>query len=64
MSEHQLIYGMIIVGVVLSLASLLVDVVGVGTDGFGVGQLVGLMVGVILIAVGIHRRFMRLTSVL
>ncbi len=59
MTEHQLIYGLIIVGVVLALASLLVDVVGIGTDGFGVGQIVGLIVGIVLIAVGIYRRIYR-----
>jgi hypothetical protein len=59
MSEHQVIYGLIIVGVVLALASLLVDVVGVGTEGFGVGQVIGVIVGVILIAVGLYRRFYR-----
>ena len=41
------------------LASLLVDIFGVGTEGFGVGQIVGLILGVILIAVGVYRRYYR-----
>jgi hypothetical protein len=59
MSEKQLTYGLIVVGVVLALASLLVDVVGVGTAGFGVGQIIGLILGVILAGVGIYRHFTR-----
>ncbi|NDJ78697.1 MAG: hypothetical protein GYB65_20805 [Chloroflexi bacterium] len=59
MSETQLTYGLIVVGVVLALASLVVDVIGIGTDGFGVGQIAGLVVGVILAGVGIYRGFIR-----
>ncbi|MBI5958779.1 MAG: hypothetical protein HY866_08590 [Chloroflexi bacterium] len=59
MTEKQLTYGLIVVGVVLVLASLLVDAVGIGTDGFGVGQIVGLILGIILAGVGGYRGFMR-----
>ncbi len=59
MTEKQRNYGLIVVGVVLALASLLVDVVGVGTEGFGAGQIIGLIVGVILAGVGIYRGFIR-----
>ena len=55
MSEKQLTYGLIVVGVVLALTSLLVDVVGVGTEGFGVGQMVGLILGIILAGGGLSR---------
>jgi hypothetical protein len=63
MSEKQLTYGLIVVGVVLALASLLVDVVGVGTEGFGVGQIIGLILGIILAGVGLYRGFIRQESV-
>jgi hypothetical protein len=59
MSEKRLTYGLIVVGVVLVLASLLVDVIGVGTEGFGVGQVVGLILGIILAGVGVYRGFFR-----
>jgi hypothetical protein len=59
MSEKQWTYGLIVVGIVLVLASLLVDVVGVGTEGFGVGQIGGLILGVILVGVGVYRGFIR-----
>ena len=59
MSERQLTYGLIVVGVVLALASLLVDAVGIGTKGFGVAQIVGLILGVVLAGVGVYRGFIR-----
>ena len=59
MSDQQITYGLLIVGVVLVLASLLVDVVGIGTEGFGVGQIIGVIVGVALAGVGAYRRFFR-----
>ena len=59
MSEKQQNYGLILAGVVLVLASLLVDAVGVGTEGFGVGQGIGLVLGVILVGVGVYRGFIR-----
>ena len=59
MSEKQLTYGLIIVGVVLALASLLVDAVGVGTEGFGVGQVIGLILGILLAGVGVYRGYIR-----
>lgn len=59
MSEKQRIYGLIAAGTVLVLASLLVDVVGVGTEGFGVGQIGGLIVGAVLVGVGLYRGFIR-----
>ncbi len=52
MSDRRNIYGLITAGVILVLASLLVDAVGVGTEGFGVGQIVGIIVGVILVGAG------------
>jgi hypothetical protein len=48
-----------VVGIVLALASLLVDVVGIGTEGFGVGQVIGLILGIILAGVGVYRGFIR-----
>lgn len=54
MSQKQRTYGLIAIGIVLVLASLLVDVVGIGTEGFGVGQIVGLILGVILVGVGVY----------
>ena len=57
MSEKQKVYGLIVVGVVLALASLLVDAVGIGTEGFGVGQIVGLIVGIVLAGSGGLSRF-------
>jgi hypothetical protein len=59
MSEQQVTYGLIVVGVVLALASLLVDAVGVGTEGFGVGQIIGLILGIVLAGVGVYRGFIR-----
>ncbi len=59
MSEKQLTYGPIVVGVLLVLASLLVDIVGVGTEGFGVAQIVGLILGVVLVGVGVYVGFIR-----
>lgn len=59
MSEKQITYGLIVAGVVLALASLLVDAVGVGTEGFGVGQIVGLILGVVMVGVGVYRGFIR-----
>ncbi len=59
MSEKQIVYGLIVAGVVLALASLLVDAVGIGTEGFGVGQILGLIVGVVLAGVGVYRGFIR-----
>lgn len=50
---------MMAAGVVLVLASLLVDVVGVGTDGFGVGQAIGLVVGIGLVGAGIWDAYFR-----
>jgi hypothetical protein len=59
MSEKQMTYGLIVVGVVLALASLLVDAVGVGTEGFGAGQIIGLILGVVLAGVGVYRGYFR-----
>jgi hypothetical protein len=59
MSEKQLTYGPIVVGVILALASLLVDIVGIGTEGFGVAQIVGLILGVVLVGVGVYVGFVR-----
>jgi uncharacterized membrane protein YvlD (DUF360 family) len=59
MSERQLTYGLIVVGVVLALASLLVDAVGIGTEGFGAAQIAGLILGVVLAGVGVYRGFIR-----
>jgi len=59
MSQKQLAYGLIVVGVVLALASLLVDVIGVGTEGFGIAQIVGLILGIVLVGVGVYRGFVR-----
>ncbi|HEX3051632.1 MAG TPA: hypothetical protein VHP83_13305 [Aggregatilineaceae bacterium] len=43
MSGKQLTYGLIGIGVVLVLTSLLVDVGGIGNEGFGGCQIVGLI---------------------
>jgi uncharacterized Tic20 family protein len=59
MSKKQLTYGPIVVGVLLALASLLVDIVGVGTEGFGIAQIVGLILGVVLVGVGVYVGFVR-----
>jgi hypothetical protein len=59
MSQKQVTYGLIVVGILLILASLLVDAVGVGTEGFGAGQIIGLILGVLLAGVGIYRGFLR-----
>ena len=59
MSQKQLTYGLIVVGIVLVLASLLVDVVGIGTKGFGAAQIVGLILGVILAGAGVYRGYIR-----
>lgn len=59
MSENRPTYGLIVVGVALALASLLVDAVGIGTEGFGLAQIVGLVVGVILAGIGVYRGFVR-----
>lgn len=59
MSETQLGYGLLIVGIVLALASLLADVVGVGAEGFGTYQIVGLIVGIVVAAIGAYLRYVR-----
>lgn len=59
MSQRQLTYGLIVVGVILVLASLLVDAVGIGTEGFGVAQIVGVVLGIILAGAGVYRGFIR-----
>jgi len=61
MSGTQLTYGLILVGVVVVLAALLVDAVGIGTEGFGTVQIIGVVVGAILAAVGLYRAFVRRT---
>ncbi len=59
MTENQITYGLLVLGVVLVLASLLVDAVGLGTEGFGIAQIVGVVVGIILAGVGVYRGFIR-----
>jgi general stress protein CsbA len=59
MSQKQLTYSLIVVGVVLVLASLLVDAVGIGTKGFGVAQIVGVILGIILAGAGVYRGYIR-----
>ncbi|MBN1200381.1 MAG: hypothetical protein JXJ20_00865 [Anaerolineae bacterium] len=59
MSRQQTIYGMIVVGVVLLVASLLVDAVGIGTEGFGVAQVIGIIVGAALAGAGLYLGFVR-----
>jgi hypothetical protein len=47
---------MVVIGVVLALVSLLADAIGVGGDpGFGYKQAAGLLVGVVLVAIGLWR---------
>lgn len=52
MSNRRNLYGLIAAGAVLVLASLLVDALGVGTEGFGVGQIAGIIVGILMMAGG------------
>jgi hypothetical protein len=58
-TDQQITYGAIIIGVVLALASLLIDAIGIGTEGFGVAQIIGLILGVILIGVGVYWGYFR-----
>ena len=47
----------LVVGVLLALVSLFADVLGVGGEpGFGRKQTAGLVVGVVLVAIGLWRR--------
>ncbi|HMH50549.1 MAG TPA: hypothetical protein VK548_09980 [Candidatus Acidoferrum sp.] len=47
---------MVVIGVILALVSLLADAIGVGGDpGFGYKQGAGLVVGVVLVAIGLWR---------
>lgn len=55
MSDKQITYGLIVVGVVLVLASLLVDTAGIGTEGFGAAQIIGLILGIGAVGLGIYR---------
>lgn len=59
MSERQIAYALIIIGVVVALASLLVDVVGVGSEGFGSYQTAGLIVGIVVAVIGLYLRYVR-----
>jgi len=59
MSDKRVVYGMIVAGIVLALASLLVDAVDVGTEGFGLAQIIGLILGIVLVVVGIYYQFIR-----
>lgn len=58
-SEQQITYGLIGIGIVLALASLLVDAVGIGTEGFGAAQIIGLLLGIVLAGVGVYRGYIR-----
>jgi hypothetical protein len=44
-----------VVGIVLALASLFADRIGLGTPGFGWKQTLGLVIGVVLIVVALWR---------
>ncbi|NLX08592.1 MAG: hypothetical protein GXY36_02955 [Chloroflexi bacterium] len=44
--------GMMVLGAALALASVLIDVAGIGTEGFGVAQIIGIILGIVLIVAG------------
>jgi hypothetical protein len=59
MFESQPTIGLIVVGIFLMVASLLVDLVGIGTEGFGAVQIAGLILGIVSLVVGVYRVFIR-----
>ncbi|MCZ2096233.1 MAG: hypothetical protein AAGU78_11670 [Chloroflexota bacterium] len=60
MSERQLAYALILVGVVVALVSLLADPLGIGADdGFGTYQIVGLVAGLVVAALGLYLAYFR-----
>jgi hypothetical protein len=47
---------MVVVGVILALVSLLADAIGIGGEpGFGYKQAAGLLIGIVLVAIGLWR---------
>ncbi len=60
MSERQLAYILIVIGVVVALVSLLADVIGIGSDeGFGTYQIVGLIAGIVVALIGLYLVYFR-----
>jgi len=56
MTQRRSALIIVVIGVVLALVSLLADAIGVGGDpGFGYKQAAGLVVGVVLVAIGLWR---------
>ena len=56
MTQRRSALIMVVIGVILALVSLLADAIGVGGDpGFGYKQAAGLLVGVVLVAIGLWR---------
>lgn len=64
MSGRQLAYALILVGVVVALVSLLADPLGIGADdGFGTYQIVGLVAGLVVAAIGLYLAYFRRSPV-
>lgn len=59
MSERQLAYALIVIGVVVALVSLLADVIGIGSGGFGTYQIVGLIAGIVVALIGLYLVYFR-----
>lgn len=58
MTPKQGAYGLIVLGAVLALGALLADVVGYGmVSGFGAGQIISVIAGVLLIGIGVYLGF-------
>lgn len=60
MSERQLAYALILVGIVAALVSVLADTLGIGgSDEFGYLQIIGLVAGVVVALIGLYLAYFR-----
>lgn len=59
MSTRQLAYALILIGVVVALVSLLADTLGIGSGDFGTYQIIGLVAGLIVAAIGLYLAYFR-----
>ena len=60
MSERQLAYALIIIGILIALGSLLADSIGIGrAEGIGTYQIIVAVVGAVLALIGLYLAYFR-----
>ena len=60
MSERQLAYALIIIGILIALGSLLADSIGIGSaEGIGTYQIIVAVVGAVLALIGLYLAYFR-----